>query len=73
MSGNTREGAELGGLPGIGIGTGMPVVPRSSHPCTHVSFIAQMAAVFHHNQHRIKHHMGRRALEIAQRFCSTCI
>ncbi len=40
MSGNTREGAELGGLPGIGIGIGIGtgVVARSSHPCVELRF-----------------------------------
>jgi hypothetical protein len=38
MSGNTREGAELGGLPGTGSGISTGIVSRSFQPCTVLRF-----------------------------------
>ena len=71
MSGNTREGAELGGLPGAGTGIGTGTVSRSTQPCTVLYsgfsfFILQMAVVL-----CLRHHS--RAFVIAQHSCFTCI
>jgi hypothetical protein len=38
MSGNTREGAELGGPPGTGSGIGTGIVLHSTQPCTVLRF-----------------------------------